>query len=349
MHISNEIQAAGDMIEVPHAVGTEPLPIITSHSIDGTFAYCERKFEFSHVYQQIPEGGDAGLAAEVGTALHEAVQAWAKVWLDPRRPECTESQWEEAVDAGFLALIEWWPFVQESMETERRTTASVQRSLGQSSILFMNIIEARFWNDYELIELADGSLAIEIPWRIIHESFGTIRDTAGRERMLMTQGKIDFVLRHRETKHIRVFDLKTTNKQKDMYDASFRFSGQGLSYAVVLGAAIDYPWREEGLDVTYILASFLTMEVETRSYYIRPNEVEDYLRGKHDRLTRMAQNLKRQFWPRRTHGCDNFMRACPYMDVCHRSDSDFIHKWFAFTPEFSERTRIYEPLWIFAD
>lgn len=328
--------------------GESVLPIVTSHSIDGTFDYCPRKFEFAHVYQQVPEAGSTGMAAEVGTALHEAVQEWARVLLTPGANRGDPDLQAEAVRRGTMALMRWWPWILEEVAFEQKQLASKQRSFPQAIHLFMTIVSHEMWNDYELATLPDGTPAIEIPWRIVHKSKGILTDPDGRKRVLVTQGKIDFVLRHRTTGEVRVFDLKTTTKMEESLFGAYRFSGQALGYSFIVHSALGIDVRQTGMAVTYLVASFDAFKVIPTAFRLSGDEIRDYLRGRDQILARMALHMQDQWWPRRMHGCDSYSSNCPYISVCHRRDHRFISAWFSSesTP-FIERPRIYDTYWTF--
>jgi hypothetical protein len=323
-------------------------PIVTSHSINGTFDYCPRKFEFAHVYQQVPEGGSTGFAAEVGTALHEAVQAWSRLALFPGRDRKAEN--ELAIRAGLFELLRWWPWTLEEVSLEEGKAGVKQRSLGESILLFDKIVENEFWESWELIYIGNFGLSIEVPWRINHASMGTFPLPTGGLGYLVTQGKIDFILRNRFTKKVRVFDMKTTVKDPLAHKSAFRFSGQGPDYAFVLANALGWDWREHGLEMTYLVANFAKADgsedadVSLHTYTYSPEEIQDGIDTKLERLERMIGYANKGRWPRRTHGCDSFGTPCSYLGVCARRDVDFIKAWFAFE-SFEERTRIYEPIW----
>lgn len=339
-------KANSSMIEVD---GQMALPIVTSHSIDGTFQFCQRKFEFTHVYQRVPDyaGGGVGLAAESGTAIHEAVQAWASIWLDPANEQEPEL-WVRAVDAGLYALIQWWPWITEKLAFADKKLAAKQRGLDESLKLYHTIVQHEYWKDFELAVLPDGKPAIEIPWRVVHRSFGVMPDSTGRPRVLVTQGKIDFILRHKPSGVLRVVDLKTTVKMPESLVSSFRFSGQALGYSVVLGGALGINWRE-GITVAYLTASFMDFAIRPITFYIPGHEIEDYLMTRQDMLFGMVRNLNREWWPRRLHGCDSWNSSCHYLDICQQRDSRFIDAWFSRDDvPFVERPRIYETIWDFS-
>jgi len=177
---------------------------------------------------------------------------------------------------------------------------------------------------------------------------GVLEDAAGRPRILVTQGKIDFILRHKPSGMLRVVDLKTTVKLIESLVSSFRFSGQALGYSVVLGGALGIDWRN-GITVAYLTASFTDFAIRPITFNISREEIEDYLMTRQDLLFSMVRNLKRQWWPRRLHGCDNFASSCHYLDICQSRNSRFIDAWFSRDDvPFAERPRIYQTVWDFS-
>jgi len=323
-------------------------PIVTSHSIDGTFESCPRKFEFMHVYQQMPEGGSTGFAAEVGTALHEAVQAWARLALFPGRDRKAHHAF--AIEEGYRTLLQWWPWALEQVSLGEKKTGIKQRSLGEAILLFEQIVKDEFWESWELIDIGNFGLSIEVPYRIVHASLGIVPLPTGEHGFFVTQGKIDFILKNRYTGEIRVFDLKTTIKEERAHEAAFKWSGQGPGYAMILSQAQGYDWKEHGLRVSYLVSNFAAADgstpamVNLRTYNYTPEQVQDGIDLKIERLERMKKYAENQHWPRRSHGCDAFGQPCAYMGICPRRDSDYIRAWFAFEG-YQESTRIYEPIW----
>ena len=325
-------------------------PIVTSHSIDGTFEFCARKFEFAHVWSQQPAGGTSGFAAEVGTAMHEAVQAWARLALSPNRERNEKNQ--TAIEKGLWTLMVWWPWSLETVSLDAGKQGVKQRSLGEAVDLYFRIIDDVFWESWELIDIGLFGLSIEVPYRINHTSLGTIPlpHKQGNLGYLVTQGKIDFILRNRYSGEIRVFDLKTTVKDKKAHEAAFKYSGQGPNYALVVAAGLGWDWRKHGIKVTYLVTNFASTDgnepptVNLYTYSYDAEDIQDGIDLKHDRLVRMKTYAERSHWPRRSHGCDSFGRPCQYMGVCGQRDPLFIEMWFAFE-RFEERDRVYDPIW----
>jgi len=303
--------------------------LVTSHSIDGTFDSCPRRFEFRHVIGQIPDIDESGFAAEVGTAMHEALQEWARTDSD---------------EAGYITLMKWWPW-----ELEEKKERADARNFPNALLLLRALMESDFWNEWEVDILPDGTHAIELPYRITHKSLGSfIHPRTGRPTYLADQGKIDFIIRHRVTHARRVLDLKTTTYDESLHYGAFRFSGQGAGYGMVLDSALGIDFRRNGMDVTYLLAEFSPYGPNVRplEYHLSPEEVDDLITAKKLRLMRMLMYARMNHWPRRTHGCVFFNQQCAYLDVCERRDYPFLMDWFAAEDQrFRFKERIYEPYW----
>lgn len=322
--------------------------LITSHSIDGTFESCPRRFEFLHTYLRAPDKESDAYAADVGTALHEATQTWQRALFTGTRPNQAEA-------LGNFTLLKHWPWESEAErmainpETSRRRGVGA-RTLGNSLLLLQQIYESTIWSEWELVSIEGFGPAIEVPWRIIHKSLGPVPMPYGKTAWLATQGKIDFILRHRRSKKFKVVDLKTTEKEKPAHDASFRFSGQAGQYGMVLDHALGLDWQHEGMDATYLIAPFdEDLGVYPLNYHLGPEEIRDLIEVKVERLERMKEYALKEYWPRRSHGCDYYGHPCGFLDICTRRDKRFVEQWFEFemvSGRFKEYKRVYDPVWI---
>lgn len=332
---------------LPVAIDSDPGLLITSHSIDATFDACPRRFEFLHSYLRAPDRESDAWAADVGTAIHEAAQAWQRA-LFYKRPV------NESEQIGQIQLLRFWPWETEDRrmlknpESGRIAGVGI-RTLGNSLLLLQQIYESTIWNEWELVSIEGFGPAIEVPWRIIHRSLGEIELPYGRKGFIATQGKIDFIVRHRGTGKYKPIDLKTTAKEKPAHDASFRFSGQVGQYAMVLDQALGLDWEKNGLDVTYLLAPFdETLGVYPLNYNLSPDDIQDLIHAKLERLYRMREYAQQKYWPRRTHGCEFYGNPCGFLDICHRRDQKYIEDWFEFekiSGRFRNYDRIYDPVW----
>lgn len=324
--------------------------IITSHSIDGTFDSCPRRFEFMHMYLKLSERDSDSYAADVGTALHEATQAW--------QTKLVEGASDSAARAyGMLTLVKFWPWQQERDRMKKdpvtnRVKGIGERTLGNAALLLERIYNNPLWQEWELVTVEGFGPAIEVPWRIVHESFGEVDMPYGKKGVFATQGKSDFILRHRHTGKYRILDLKTTAKSFPAHNASFRFSGQAGQYGMILAHAIGLDWQKEGLDVIYLIAFFGDYEHEIDvypiEYHLDPEEVQDAIDVKLERLTRMKRYAEQKHWPRTSHGCDFWNSACSFLDICQRRDQKFVESWFEFEKaagRFTDYDRVYEPVW----
>jgi hypothetical protein len=320
---------------IPAIIQDDRKFIVTSHSIDGTFESCPKRFMFRHVYQEKPLNEGSGLAADVGTALHEAAQEFTR---------------SKSYEKAAMTLLRWWPWALER-KREERGLKDHKRTLGNSLLLLERICNDPFWDDWEVATLPDGTPAIELAWRINHTSLGSFLHPYTKEEVyLATQGKIDWILRHkRDRNKFRICDLKTTIMGEEAQQASFRFSGQGGQYGLVLAHALGMPWEQEGIEVTYLVAEFGehgAAEVNAFNYHLSPEEVMESIEAKNERLRRMMYMGSTGFWPRRSHGCSFYQTPCGFLDVCHRSEPKFLWQWFEDSREnFAKEARIYEPFW----
>lgn len=319
--------------------------LITSHSIDGTYENCARRFEFLHAYMSAPEYESSAFAADVGTALHEATQEWARLTHSGADPKA-------AYEAGALILLRWWPWAEEQRRLENSLPIG-RRNLGNAILMYEEIINSPIWSEWELVKVDGFGPAIEVPWRIVHTSLGKVPVRRGKgikQVWIATQGKIDFILRNRKTGKFRVLDLKTTEKAKPSHDAAFRFSGQAGQYGVVLDHALGLDWANQGLDIIYLIAHFgeLENEVYPIHYHLDAEEVADSIDIKVERLNRMKAQALAEHFPRRSHGCEFYGSPCGFLDICHRRDPEYVREWLNFeeaTGRFKKYERVYEPVW----
>jgi hypothetical protein len=295
------------------------------------------------MYLKAPEFESDAWAADVGTALHEATQTWQRS-LYAGVPD------KQARVLGEIQLLKYWPWDVEDRRVLMKLPIGL-RTMGNALLLLEAIYDSDFWQEWELVTIEGFGAAIEVPWRIVHRSLGLVKRPYDKVGYLATQGKIDFILRHRVTKRYRAVDLKTTMKQLPAHDASFRFSGQVGQYGMVLDHALNLDWEHNGLDVTYFIAMFADDGplVYPLSYHLDPEEVSDSIHVKMERLQRMHHYATQEYWPRRAHGCDFYGRPCGFLDICARRDKKFVETWFEFektNDRFRDYKRIYEPIWV---
>lgn len=310
---------------------TEPRYLVTSHSIDGTIESCMRRFEFKHVLGVVPDVDESGYAAEAGTAMHEALQEWARRGQDEQ--------------AGYLTLVKWWPW---KLEAKRERADA--RSFENATVLLHQLMNHPIWEDWEVATLPSGELAIEVPYRINYHSLGTFKHPRFKDSTyLASQGKIDFIMRHKQSGILMPLDLKTTMYGEEAHEAAFRFSGQQAEYGMVLSAAVGHDFITHGLRVCYLIGTYLSdgVSVNQFEYSLSADEVQDAIRTKRNRLESVLRHARENWWPRRSHGCTFFAQPCGFLDVCHRRDLEFLLPWFAAeASSFRFKERIYDPFWI---
>lgn len=291
--------------------------VMTSHSIDNVFDYCPRKFEFLNL-RDIRPPRDSGYAADVGTALHDGTQAW----LIARSSGIDEHQ---AQRLGFMAMLRAFPWLEEPLQKTKT------RSLDNTMVLLQEIFNSPIWHEWELMPVEGRGWAVEVPWLIRHTSLGSFYIKALNERaMLATQGKIDFIMRHRTSGAIRTFDLKTTIHGPGVARGEYGFSGQQVGYSNIMQAMLGQKTLV-AMDVYYIIARFANEDsptVEMLEVAKYQEDFDDYWLTKVDRLKRMIQYAEQDWFPRTNGGCHAWGQECKFFDVCHTRDNSLINRFF---------------------
>lgn len=297
--------------ELPTQVRT----VLLSHSIDNVFDYCPRKFEFLNIFDKRPPR-DSGFAAMVGTALHEGLQEWLisrANGLDAQR--CRER--------AYFRLLMFYPWEEEY---EQHTGT---RSFDKTILALYRLINHPVWNEWELVKVGDR-WAVEVPFMIRHVSVGVFQlKMTGEWVQLATQGKIDFILRHKLTGKIKTMDLKTTILGPQVVRGEYTFSGQQVGYSNVLHAMLGID--VDHMEFDYLICRFSSEEepeVQLLPVVKHADQIEDYWLTKLDRLYRIKGYAEAGWFPRTNGGCHSWGTECSMLDICHSRDYDLIKDWF---------------------
>jgi len=298
--------------------------IITSHSIDNLFDYCPRKFEFVSTYTHKPVDTESGYAADVGTALHRGTQAW----LMAKHDGASE---EDARIVGSWAFVSSFPW----LASERITNQT--RGFENACMILDMCWSHPFWDEWELVKIrVDGEerWAVEVPWVLIHKSFGPTNDG----RYFATQGTVDFVMRNRLSGKICSIDMKTTIYERNLSRALYKYSGQQVGYGQVVEALLGRVIEE--LTVYYFVARFSSTEpsIEILDFVKTREDLEDYWLDKVDRLDRMMHMVNAQRFVRNNGGCFSYNYECQFFDICGTRDRSMVEAWFQDTMNAVPRT-----------
>lgn len=302
--------------------------ITTSHSVDNLFDYCARKFEFATMYDKRPDR-DSGFAADVGTALHEGLQRYVLL------RNAGENE-QHCVEQAYLTLLQWYPFADE------RDQHTGVRSFDNTNLMLYKLMRWEGWDDWELVQVDGFGWGIEIPFRIRHESIGSfVSKNTGETCMLATQGKIDFVLRHKKTGVIATLDLKTTIVSEDLVEAEYKHSGQQVGYSQVIQHLLGEVLNE--FDVYYLVAHFRSDD-EPKIHLVKiekdSDAIDDYWLGKIERLMRMRYYAEAGWFPRTNGGCHSWNKQCSFFKICQKRDYSVIQRWF--DTELTDPIRLYD-------
>lgn len=294
--------------------------VITSHSLDNVFDSCPRKFEFMTLFDKRPPR-EEGFAASVGDAVHDGVQGWAIARQEGHREA-------ECIEKAMWLAAKRYPW-----HLEMSQYAPDTRAFGAVIDMIYKIVRLPYWDDHELVAVDGRGWAVEVPWRIKHKSFGLVHVKAlNRDVMLMTQGKIDLILRQVNTGKIKTVDIKSTVTPEHLLEAEYKFSGQMVGYSSVVHAMLGVSVGD--FDIDYLVGRFNSSErpeVKVLPIHKDAEEIEDYWRAKFTKLSLMKSYAEEGWFPRRNGSCHAWNSPCQCLSICARRDKETIHMWFAET------------------
>ena len=289
--------------------------IITSHSLDNVFNSCPRKFEFLSLYDQTPMREES-FAADVGTALHEAIQAYLIASAEGKSREDAENE-------GYLALAVWYPW---ELEDEQKSKI---RGWGETLLMAHTAFRDPEWDNWELLKMTNDEWAVEVAFRINHLGYDC-SSPDGQKYRLASQGKMDLVMQEKTTGDIRVRDIKTTTIPEEHLEAQYYHSGQQVGYSHVMHKMLGVDL--ESFSVDYVIYQFVLNDFPKKHLITlekTPEVIKDFWRNKDELLTRMGKYIEQGWFPRTNGGCVSWFRPCSMLPICKRRDQDYIKKWFA--------------------
>lgn len=135
------------------------------------------------------------------------------------------------------------------------------------------------------------------------------------------RGFIDAVLVDEMRNELVVYEGKTT-KNREVHEATFKNSGQGLGYSLVLDAIAKLLKIKMGTSYTvkYCVYKSTALEWEVIPFQKSHLQRALWLRNILISKQRVMEFGTEDYWPMYGESCFKFFRACPYFGVCELSD-----------------------------
>lgn len=282
-----------------------------SHSSQGSWHGCKRKFEFQKFFPQ-PKVKKEYWHTMTGKAIHEGYQHFlhtrdidAAIWkfmrnFDLRIPTYTAGEERKDIYACLSTLL-----------------ALIEHNAGQLQTKVAEI-------------MVDGKKipAIEVPFQINLLLDGKPYEVAPGLPVIYV-GKIDDVLVDFVSGEFIVEDLKTVGAIGNEPEAKFFFDEQAIPYSLVLKSALGQDFRQLTMRYLEAKVDLLSPEIVPIDLVRTVDMVEDWAKGLLCDLEEIKRHLELGWFPRRASYCTSWNTKCAFFDVCVNRDRDFLWEYFS--------------------
>lgn len=185
---------------------------------------------------------------------------------------------------------------------------------------FIELYQTRL-KDYELFYATpEDSLGSNGTWAGIELGFSVAFFDQFKYR-----GFVDILLQHKYTKKFAVIECKTT-KFKNVHEAQFKNSGQGLGYSLVVDAIsskLNLP-AAESFDVIYLVWSTSANEWEEITINHSHMDRANWLRNILFDIERIQVFDEASVFPMHGESCYSYFRPCEFYEICTMSDQNLM-------------------------
>lgn len=261
-----------------------------SHSSANTLHVCPRKYELYKLAPvqgvEVNPGGDGDVHLDYGKVTGAAIQEYFVT--------------EDINKAYMVAFMQWQKMIDdEAGEKMKKTFWHVLFAIDK----FVEVRKTVFAH-YD-VAILNGRPAQELGFSIdCGDGFHY-------------RGFVDIVLKHRFKKKLIPIECKTT-KSYEVNEATFKNSGQGLGYGIVLDTIaplLDVP-LEPSYEVFYPVFKTLKMEWEVLPFIKSNSQRARWIKNLLTDKRHIIDFAANDYFP--THGehCFSFFRQCPYFGTC---------------------------------
>lgn len=302
---------------MPDIVADSPLApedFRVSYSSLNTAGSCLRKFEFNKLYPRKRRDSEEQFAADVGKALHRAVQHYL-IHGDP--------------DAALWQLMLSFPYIWEYHQTRD------DRSLEAAVATLDEIVDSYDMTEWELVQirLEDGTIvpAIEVPFEI---RLGGLTLSDGRQ--IVYTGWIDAVMRHKGTGLIRTLDIKTHRSTLRDSTAKYKYDSQQIPYGIIVEHLQANSIDE--FEVLYLDCYVDLVEPRVTLYpFLKDHtDLQEWMMDILLEIRRIQTAHQMDYFPRTHGGCLAWNRPCYFLDVCETRNKEAIQAWLLEGEEIAE-------------
>lgn len=260
-----------------------------SHSGLNTLGACPRKWAFRKAIVQFNEDRDSGVAADVGTAMHEGIQAYMRTGSE---------------DDALMALAMHHPIEMPA------NTKNHEYSIEASTITLLHTIRSGVLDEFELASFSkDGQLlpATEI---------GFLVEIEMEHIVIHLRGFIDLVVLRRIDNQFMAVDIKTmTAASAGNLESKYRYDWQCTSYGIPLRGLLGVEGAFH-VGILGIVQSDRDPASIFQPYRRSAHDVDEYYFYLLDKCAQIQRYWVAQRFPRDPKACISFGKTCFYYKQC---------------------------------
>ena len=303
---------------------------VISHSSTTSFEQgCERRFEFTKLYEGL--GDNTDLPPRVGHAIHAGMADYAV---------------NQDEDSALLAMMLEYPI-------ELNSDPHNYRSLEACVPTLQEMMRSYAFTSHRVVDVdVNGKRkpAIEVPFRLRLKGTYLNKHALERKREfrkipIYFDGVIDIIMENVMTGEIEVFDFKSHRRNVKDISSLFEFDDQCIPYSIVIQHIL-------GLSIEEFKYNYITGYIDLRNpqaqfleYQKTQEDVQEWVA----KLQTMIRNLQWYYYqrrfPRRHQSCSSWGKKCSYFDYCKSRDTRYLAQ--IFTKKKEPRTR--QRPWVIID
>lgn len=274
---------------LPRDPATGKVILEISHSGLNTFGSCPRKWAFNKAIVNFNEERETKTAADVGSAMHAAIQDYVL---------------HKDVDRALETLGMTHPI--ELNEGDKAQAYSLEAA----TITLLHTINSGELDHFELATFVkDGKNipAVEVGFIVVIEMEHVI---------LHLRGFIDLVVRSRTTHNFMAIDIKTTTERgADNFKVKYRYDWQTTSYGIPLQGLLGVEGAFEVGILGVVLSDRDPLAV-FEPFRRTKSDVDQYFFYLLDKCAAIQRYWLAQQFPRDPKGCTAYNRTCYFFNHC---------------------------------
>lgn len=272
-----------------------------SHSALAQLNGCARKFELARLYENPSyDRNQYDFAAEVGTAMHEGLQAFAR---------------DGNKELAILRMLSLYP----------HDLLSLQHRQDRDQWACVQTMDAAM--EHEIFQESEVANVDQLPGTEVSFAIEFSNLVMADGRIPVYVGLIDLVMLRLVDQTFRAVDIKTHTNPNRNRDAEYRYNAQLVPYGLCISIMQEISLENLRFEVSYLdlCIDVCNPLIGEYAYSVDSERVQNWLVDFYMILQTVNKYLRASYWPQTMFGCTGFYgRACKYLDVCSETEPEVI-------------------------